>query len=387
MAGIKDTLIFLAKYLVLPALGMLAAYQANDPDLKLVPSWLKNRKKPIRVVLLILAGVTVTIQGVVAWTDEQSAKRDREDLQVRIDDMKERVLLTDEQLEDARKALGDVRADLDANRQDLAGARDELCRTRDELARANTSLATQARSIGSLVFNLGTSIEGKRRFVQCFRDLSRLTGVRGKPIVYEGLVCEDGVAIFGFEQEPEGLREFFFFTEAEINHVLSGTQFRDRIVSKGNEVCVGSDSEWALIDELIRTKSPMDSDDAIEHERALSKIDDMMRTVFRYVYRSCGTNFGWWRNATTKAPVSRRITFAYAADPLAETPRLLSVELEIPCAELKAYYGVSVGDFNARLIAACSARGIEPKVRAKDIRGLNGRVRIKEDQRTFPYQK
>ena len=237
------------------------------------------------------------------------------------------------------------------------------------------------------MFNLGTSDEGKRRFARCFQDLSRITKRRDNPLVYESLICENGVAVFGFAETPEEkLREFFFFTEAEVNFVLSGAPLEDHFVDNDGKVNVNAESELAIIAQMIESKLPDWSDDELEREKALAKIDDRIKTVLRYAYRATSVNIGWWRVEGTQEVYSRRVAFSYAADPLAEKPFMLWAEIGIPKADMRALFGLSVRDFNSWLIDRLYARGIEPKVRAKDVRGMNKRTTNRQDNRTFPYQ-
>lgn len=336
------------KYIGLPLLGVVLAFFSNYQD----SEKLSGKKTVIlRWGLFFLLVLSIVVQAVISWYDDQKAD-----------------------------------ADLVANRKELAETRSELCLAHAELAQANSNLTIQARSIGTLVFNLGTSMEGKRRFARCFQDLSRMTSRREKAVVYEGLICDDGVAVFGFQEAPERLKEFYFFTVSEINYVLAGTPLEDRFVAKDGNANVRVGSELDLIVRMIESrKLPPWSADELERERALAKVDAQMRVVLRYVYRAVSIDTDWWRNEATNEIVSRRVVFSYAANPLAEELRMLSVEVEISKADMESYLGLSVRDFNTRLIERFYASGIEPKVRLKDVRGLNQRTEERNNLCTSPY--
>ncbi len=363
-----------SKYIFIPLLGIAIAFLSGFLE---VSELSKVTVRRLRWALLCFSVAIVLMQGVVTWRDDWAqmtqSERDRSDLQARIDDLKERNI--------------EMRDGLTSTRAELNETRGELSLAHMELAQANSNLMMQSRSIGSLVFNLETSEEGKRRFARCFQDLSLITERRENPLMYDALICKDGVAMFGFEREPERLKQFYFFTESEVNFVLSGTPLEDHFIDADGKVRLRAGSELEIISQIIDSKLPDWSEDELEREKGLAKIDDRMRTVMRYVYRAVSMTTEWWRDRKTNSPHSRRVVFSYAADPLAEKPRILTAEIEIPMSVFRTYYGMPVREFNARIIDLFNANGIEPKVRSKDVRGINARVRGIEDQRTFPYQK
>ena len=366
-------MINLLKYIGVPLIGIVLVFLTNYLDGQKLS---KAAARRLRLGALALSVVAIIVQGVVTWNDDREAdaqhKVERTDLQTRIDDLKVR--------------NNEIGEELTSTRNELAETRKELCTARAELAQANSNIQLQSRSIGSLVFNLGTSEEGKRRFARCFKDISLITERRDKPLVYEGLICKDGVAMFGFEQEPERLKEFYFFTESEVNYVLSGTQLEDHFINEDGKVRVRAGSELALISQMIEKRLPNWCDDEIEQSKAMERIDDQMEIVLRYAYRAVNARFGWMRFVGTQELSSRFVAFSYAANPLAKHIHILSAEIEIPKAGMKELFGLSIRDFNARLIDRLYANGIEPKVRARDVRGLNARLQNREQTRTSPYQ-
>lgn len=249
-----------------------------------------------------------------------------------------------------------------------------------------TLLFEQERTIGSLIFNIKTSEHGKRRFVECFDDLSRMTEHGDYALRFEGLICDDGVAIFGFDQETMRLVEFFFFTNAEVNRVLSGTRLGERFVDEGNVVKVSSTNELGIIVGLMNERLSRKIGHKIEQEKAQDQILERLEAVLRYVYRAETISTKWTFNAQGN-PCSLLVEFGYAANPLATKKRMLSAKLELWVSELDSLYGLTVRDFNARLIQKCYRVGIEPKVRARDVAGMNAAHIMKEKIETFPYRK
>lgn len=360
-------MISVVKYLLLVLMTVISVYSVVEKGMDMASFRLWWSKRPWRSLavwaVLVISGLTVFVTA----SDDHGASKRHAELRGQNNALNNRI--------------GFVQSLLSA-------ATNQVAESQNMLRRANESIALQSRSIGTLVFNLGTSDEGKRRFARCFQDLSRITRRRDNPLVYESLICENGVAVFGFAEAPEEkLREFFFFTEAEINFVLSGTPLEDRFVDNDGKVKVNAKSELAIIAQMIESKLPDWSDDELEREKALAKIDERMKTVLRYAYRATKVNIDWWRVKGTGEVYSRRVSFSYAADPFVEKPCMLDAEIEIPKADMRALFGLSVRDFNSWLIDRLYANGIEPKVRARDVRGLNKRTASRQDNRTFPYQK
>lgn len=263
--------------------------------------------------------------------------------------------------------------------------REELKAAHVLLENNQSLLQAQERTIGSLIFNVQTSEEGKRRFIGCFEDLSRMAEYRDCALRFEGLICDDGVAVFGFNRDALQLVEFFFFTNAEVNHVLSGVRLGDRFVDEGNVVQITSTNELGIIDGLMNEMLPQKSGHPIEQAKAQDRILERLETVLRYAYRAETITMRWAQN-TQGERCSLIVDFSYAANPLAVQKRMLNASLEFWIPELDSLYGLTVKDFNSRLIQKCYRVGIEPKVRARDIAGMNEVHTRKEKTKTFPYK-
>lgn len=247
-------------------------------------------------------------------------------------------------------------------------------------------LLEQERTIGSLIFNIKTSEEGKRRFVGCFEDLSRMAEYRDRALRFEGLICDDGVAVFGFNRDALQLVEFFFFTNAEVNHVLSGVRLGDRFVDEGNVVQITSTNELGIIVGLMNEMLPQKSGHPIEQAKAQDRILERLETVLRYAYRAETVTMKWAQNTQGEC-CSLLVDFSYAANPLAVQKRMLSASLEFRMSELDSLYGLTTKNFNTRIIQKCYRVGIEPKVRARDVAGMNAAHIQKEQIETFPYKR
>lgn len=255
-----------------------------------------------------------------------------------------------------------------------------------QVSTAHEDIRTQARSIETLVFNVKTSEEGKCRFINCIRDLSRITECGSRPLRFEGLCCEDGVAIFGFGPEDD-LEDFAFFSNSQVNEVLSGIRLADRFVDNDGNVRVSTKSEFALVAKMMEAKLPPKSTNEIEQAKAVDRIRDGMRTVLRYAYRAECISISWTYRSVDSVRNGVYVSFCYAANPLAREKRMLSAELILSLEDFDSLFGLNVREFNARFIEFLTRAGIDSKVRPRDVSGLNDMIRGKEGERTFPYKK
>lgn len=360
------------KYVLLLFLTVISVYPTAEKSFNW--DFVKNlcAIKPFKRAYFWIVIVLSVATAVVSYCDDRSADKRDQRLQG------QNGQLTNQ--------LGIVQNNLSAALVQVTNANERLRETQVALQIANNSIAEQSRSIASLVFNVDTSDEGKRRFVRCLNDISRISGRRSEPISYEGLICDDGVAVFAFDPNAGQLKYFVFFSDADVNHVLSGLPLQDRFMGEDGNVRVGADSELALISRFFDAKLPEWSDNALERDKAWVRVADQMIQVFRYAYRATSVDVGWAPAQRPDAPLRLEFRFSYVANPYAQTPCAFPVAFDITLDELKTFFGLTARAFSEKLISQCSRCGIEPKVRREDIRALSKGIQDRERSRTFPYQ-
>ena len=225
------------------------------------------------------------------------------------------------------------------------------------------------------MYNIRTSFEGKRRFAKCLEDLSDLT----PNSFYEPLLCDDGVAVFRFGREDESLNGFYFFANSEVNEVLSGVPMSGGVGHSG-KIAFDKDSEVSkAMTRFMHRRTPEWEGDGVGSERALREIAEMVKTFCRYVFRSKRTQV-----LMTKPP-AWHVTISYDVDPFATEPceRFISSLWHMPF--VQSLHGVRMEEFSRMLLDRFASEGVYPKIRVKDVRGLNKRIVEDESRRVFPY--
>ena len=182
------------KYILLLIMTMLSVYSASEEvaDFKKVKEWWK--KRPLKRVGFWLAILLCAWTIVCTWNDDNDAERDKAALN-------KSVQRAETQLQEANS---------------LIQSQTELLKKQEQ------SMFEQSRIIGSISFNTHTSFEGKLRFLNCFRNLARLAKFNVDGTHFEGLICDDGVAIYWFNASTEDMTGFHFFTNSELNRILAG---------------------------------------------------------------------------------------------------------------------------------------------------------------------
>ena len=340
-------IIWFVKRLLLPIIGIILAYHANDPDGELFGLNRKFGKRTRMVTFLAIAVLAVIFQGVIDYNDE-------------CDDNEE----------------------IAARQQRIGQLEEEIREARRELSVANSNLAIQSRSIGSLVYNIATSFEGKRRFSRCIDALAFIDA----KIDYKPLICDDGVAVFGFSKGDDQLQSFYFYANSEVNEVLSGLPVGSETLDEKGRLVVQRDSELALaLDKAFERALPRIGADVVSRHFALESVAEKMRIFFRYAYRARQYKQSNLLNKGSNDLAGWHITFRYDVSP--RTPQSTSryVELDMPLSDVERFAGLTMREFSERLLAYCRGRKIEPKVRPEDIGILQRREKNAEDERTFPY--
>ena len=260
----------------------------------------------------------------------------------------------------------------------LSESHQELAATRTELHEANRQIVAQSRQVSSLVFNVRTSLEGKRRFAKCFTDLSDLDGRS----TYEPLICEDGVAVFRYEKQGAAMTGFYFFPNSEVNEVLSGVPMDEGANRRAPGGVLPDDSEVAKAMARFRErKTPEWRAGDVAGERGLRQVAGLVQTFCRYVFRACATT------VSETTPPGWEVSFRYEVDPFAGNPcsRVVSVVWDEEF--VRSLHGVTMEDFTRMLLERFARAGIAPKIRARDVRALNARIVEAELMRNFPYRR
>lgn len=252
---------------------------------------------------------------------------------------------------------------------------------------ANDILTAQQRSIGSLVYNIETSFEGKRRFANCFDALALLDEEND----YKPLICDDGVVVFMFAKKDDQLTAFHFYANSEINEVLSGMPIGTELKIENGKFVIARGSELALaLERAQERRTPRYGKDAASHRLAIKALAEQMRLFFRYVYRA--ENFMCYDAYREVARGQRPwdgwcISFNYTVSPAKNDTCRRSVEFWMEESEIVGYCGLTMREFSEKILAYCRAHDVEPKVRISDIDSLEKRGLRFEERQTFPYSK
>jgi len=337
-------MISVLKYIVVPLLGIAFAFLSNYLE-----GWKLTKKNAgrLRWVILVVSVVAIIVQGIVTWRDdvktEAKCNADRDNLQAWIGDLKKR-----------------------------------NAEMHSELAEAKSNLLMQTRSIGSLVYNMETSPEGKQRFVRCVEALSFLDAENE----YRALVCDDGVAVFRFLAHTGEIAGFYFYANSEINEVLSGIPVGKDLAVKNGQILIANDSELAmLMERALERRMPPYAEDEMSRRIALDFARESMRVFFRYVYRaekySCDVTkpFGW------------RVAFHYSVSPMRSDSCDRTVELWMSEADVTSLCGLTQKEYSEKLLAYCRRMNILPKIHAKDIEYLEYGRKRNADAQSFPYSR
>lgn len=257
----------------------------------------------------------------------------------------------------------------------------------EQLKKQELAMIEQSRIIGSISFNTQTSFEGKLRFLNSFRNLARLAKFNVDGTHFEGLICDDGVAIYWFNASTEELTGFHFFSDSELNKILAGLPEDSNLVGDAGDFQVQENSVLGIaMKESLFRRTPNRGNTQIEKEVSYSCVEDELKLLFRYVYRAQSVKFSDLYLEGGRPTGEKDLEFQYYVNPYAPEPHLRTVNfIIIPAHFFDSLYGIDLADFSQRVIAYFRRIGIEPKLRIKDIRILNQEIEASQRKMTFPF--
>ena len=271
-------------------------------------------------------------------------------------------------------------ASLDEANDRLVAATNKIDVQARILAEQSATIADQSRTIGSISYNTHTTLEGKQRFIRCFRDLTRLTELNREGMIFEGLICGDGVAMYWFKQDTEQMEGFHFFSNSELNRVLSGIPSDTLPFSEDGTLNIDPKSELAIaLNESLYGKTPScKEENPIDQDRARDLIIDEVKILLEYVFRARNIRAtsvypASYAKTPLRAPVvGIELSFEYVVKPTAAKPYTRFVKGAVMSNdELNSLQGIDKVAFSKRVINHWRAQKIEPKVKIRDIRCLN----------------
>lgn len=347
------------KYLLLSIMTMMSVYSASEviTDFRKIIEWWKKRplKSPGFWLAVILCALTI----ICTWEDDKEAERDKAALNASVDN-------AERQLKEANSLIQSQT---------------------EQLKKQEQAMFEQSRIIGSISFNTQTSFEGKQRFLNCFRNLARLAKFNVDGTHFEGLICDDGVAIYWFSASTEEMTGFHFFTNSELNRILAGLPDDSRLVGEDGGVQVLENSILAIaMSESLFRKTPNRGVSPLEREVAYSCVEDEMKLLFRYVYRAQSVKFADLYFKDGGLTGEKDLTFQYLVNPFVPDPHLRTVsDIIVRAWFLESLYDIPIEDFSQKVISYFRSLGIEPKLRIKDIRLLNQEVEASHRKACFPF--
>lgn len=327
------------------------------------------------VLLIVVAMVIVTA------IDDYSSEQDKNELKLKITDQNDAL----------KKQLGL----LNSQSESLLKQKRMLAKQQGTLGDQQKMMLEQVKFIGSVLFNTDTSFEGKERFLQSFQDFARIASIEADNTGFEGLVCDDGVALYWFDVETEMITGFHFFTKSEINRILSGSPISRGLVAKNGQYALGEDSELAIAFKecLFRRLPPLPSNPIIA-EQTREQILREIHTLLRYVYRAQGVEFKPLHVPGGRGEIhgmflgDYSVWFQYVVNPNAMQRRCNSVglfDITISNDFLNSLHGLTIAEFSEKVIEHFRNSKLEPKVRVKDIRILESSRLSNEWRETSPF--
>ena len=265
------------------------------------------------------------------------------------------------------------------------------CKTQEKLDAAKSTIEEQQRIISSIANNTRTTLEDKRRFIMSFRDLSRYTKISPDDSIFEGLICDDGVAMYWFRKDTERMTGFHFFSNAELIRILSGLP-NDTITFAGEGTLhIDSQSQLAIaLNDSMLKQTPSYTSNPVEQDKALESVVEEMKVVLRYVYRARSIQLLLASSASSSPQRSNGVSFSfkYLVDPLADE----KVEGVVPFPNLtfegeflQGLCGIDKATLSSRVIEKGRSMGVEPKVKIRDIQSLNRIYERKACLRNSPF--
>lgn len=335
--------------------------------------WLK--KKPYKKGVFYLLLLAAAIQAVEVYDNHREADREKRDLNGRISDLKKRneelkqdVAVANKRLEDTKKQLDNANRKLDDNHK-LINEQQEL-------------ITVQQKSVDSLVFNMLTSLEGKLRFKEIFETLSLFPKFDNDCYEYHCRLLDNGVGVYWFKRDTDELKGFCFFSNSDINAVLSHVPFGEDFINAEGEVRVEKESELAAVyQQVFNKKTPQNSKSAPVYAKAMLEIDALIKEMFVYCYCAESVHFTpYWIEPGHRLCRGKRGSFSYIVDPLAEKKERRSGDFDLTDTFIDGLLGLRRREFSERLLSKLKELKIEPKVTPHVIRFLNMQWMSKNSQ-------
>ena len=262
------------------------------------------------------------------------------------------------------------------------------------LVEQSATIADQSRTIGSIAYNTQTTLEGKQRFIRCFRDLTRLTKLNREGMIFEGLICGDGVAMYWFKQDTEQMEGFHFFSNSELNRVLSGIPSDTFLFSEDGTLNIDPKSELAIaLNESLYGKTPLHKDNPIDQDRARDSIIKEVKVLLEYVFRANNIKISPVYRASNATPpfsapaIGIELSFEYVVKPAAAKPCTRFVKgVVLLNGEIDSLQGIDKVAFSKQVINHWRVQKIEPKVKIRDIRCLNLKYLKTAQRQNSPFE-
>lgn len=373
------------KYFLIMVISVASAVTCINPNnsdqelLSVILEWWKRKLyKTVRfAIIAILAVITVALTAI----DDFQSSKDQDKLLTKISDQSIKLDAQSESLKTQELMLTNQVAMLSAQTVVLADQQ--------------KMMLEQSKSVDSLLFNTYTSSEGKGRFLQTFNDFARIASIETDNTGFEGLVCDDGVAMYWFDVETETITGFHFFSNSEINRILCGSPILSELITRNGQYSFDKDSEIAIAlkECLFKRLAPLSSDPIVA-EQTRELILREIRTLLRYVYRAQDIEFkplyekGRVEKLEGRFMGSYSVWFQYVVNPNAELKRYNNVSLlDAPLSKdfLDSLHGLTIAEFSEKVIERFRNVKLEPKVRVKDIRILEKSRLANEWREASPF--
>lgn len=366
---------------VILALIALYAQEEKMPKRSAIMALWNSFPKMVRICVLIVLAVSPCTFGLINGCQAQKAHEADE---VKIEQLQASV----DKSNDAHcKTLGMLDAATNTIEQQTRKL-DAATNTIEQQAR---KIEERQRTIDSIACNTQATLEGKRRFIRSFRDLSRYTKISPDGNIFEGLICDDGVAMYWFRKDTEQMTGFHFFSEAELIRILSGLP-NDTITLAGEGTLhIDSQSQLAIaLNDSILKQTPSYTSNPIEQDKALESVVEEMKVVLRYVYRarSIQLQLASSTSSSPQRPNGVSISFKYLVDPFAPEP--VEGAVSFPNFIFKGEFlqglcGIDKATLSSRVIEEARHMGVEPKVKIRDIQNLNRIYERRANLRNSPF--
>lgn len=283
-------------------------------------------------------------------------------------------------------------AEVDSNKELRVGIEDATNKLQNaylKIAEQEAVIGRLSRSLSAISYSTRTSYAGKERFLKNFKELARVAKIDCRMTGFEGLICEDGVALFWFDSRTESITGFYFFRNDEINRILNGRALGKDFITKDGRMRLDKNQELSIaFEESLFKRMPNRSENLIESESVKDEIFGGLKTLLRYVYRAEGIRLKSICTTDRKATGEYSLEFRYAVNPLAKERKYRSIsifDVVITKGFIDSLYGLTNAEFSEKVIEYLRSKKVEPKIMVRDIRMLGQMRQDKEWQKNSPY--